>query len=158
MCTIFCFICPGIDITAPSQQQLIYQSNDTIECSSANNTEAVWYIVNPISNVDTHIESNAIYSVGPEGLHITNVQLYHHQQYRCEHLLQSIHRGRSVIIDVEVLGKQINCFKFDTFNFNNSSSQHDNVGAYERICSERPDAQFIFRLPCHPSAKFYMVY
>ena len=93
----------GIDITAPSPQQLIYQLNDTIECSSANDTTALWHTVNP----DTPIMDNATYSIKQRGLGITNVQLYHQQQYRCEHLLVTNRVTRSVIIDVEVLGKHI---------------------------------------------------
>lgn len=82
---------------------MIYQLNDTIRCSSANNTEVLWYIVNP----ELYIQPNQTYSVGQRGLNITNVQLYHEQQYKCEHLLESDPSlARSVIINVQVLGKQ----------------------------------------------------
>ena len=96
-------ICTGIDITAPSPQQLIYQSNGMIECSSVNNTNPVWHTVNP----NRPIMNDSTYSIGQRGLSITNVQLYHQQQYKCEHLLLADHVGRSVIIDVKVLGKYI---------------------------------------------------
>ena len=94
-----------------------------IECSSANDTTTFWHTVNP----DTPIMDNATYSIGPRGLSITNVQLYHQQQYKCEHLLIAGHFTRSVIIDVEVLGKHINSFLFFNDVTNNCSSQYDNV-------------------------------
>jgi len=97
------FAAIGIQITAPSPQKLIYQKNGTIEYSSANNTIAMWYMLETRS----YVRSNETYSIVQEGLSITNVQLYHEQLYRCEHLLQSDpFIIRSVIISVELLGKQ----------------------------------------------------
>ena len=94
----------GIQITAPSPQQLFYHTNGTIECSSVNDTIPVWHTVVP----EVHINDNATYTVEDGGLDITNVQLYHHQRYKCEHVLASnAFLARSVIIDVEILGKKI---------------------------------------------------
>ena len=99
--SVVVFVCTDIDITAPSPQQLIYQSNGIIECSSANDTDTFWHTVNP----DSTIMNNATYYIGQRGLNITNVQLYHQRQYKCEHLLVTNHLTRSVVIDIEVLGK-----------------------------------------------------
>ena len=97
-----------VEITAPSPQQLIYRSNDMIECSSVNDTQPIWFTVNP----SAAIMDNATYSSGQQGLSINNVQHYHQQQYECEQLLLFEHVGRSVIIDVEVVGKLSTSFCF----------------------------------------------
>ena len=99
-----CFTYTGIQITAPSPQQLIYHTNGTIECSSVNDTFTLWHTVHP----EATILPNGTYSFEEGRININNVQLYHQQQYKCEHTLASnSHLVRSVIIDVEVLGKQI---------------------------------------------------
>ena len=98
------FTYTAIQITAPSPQQLIYHTNGTIQCSSLNDTHPLWHTVDP----EAIIMPNGTYTIGDKGLDITNVQLYHQQQYKCEHALASSpHLVSSVIIDVEVLGKQI---------------------------------------------------
>ena len=56
-------------------------------------------------NPNAAIIENATYSIGQQGLGINNVQHYHQQQYECEQLLLLEHVKRSVIIDVEVVGK-----------------------------------------------------
>ena len=56
-------------------------------------------------NPNVVIIENATYSIGQQGLSINNVQHYHQQQYECEQLLLLEHVKRSVIIDVEVVGK-----------------------------------------------------
>jgi len=91
-----------IQITAPLQQQLVYQTNSTILCSSVNNTLVTRFIGN-----DDPIEynGNGTYSNEDDGLHITSVQFYHQQQYRCEHTISlPVIKSRSIIIDVVVVG------------------------------------------------------
>ena len=56
-------------------------------------------------NPNVVIIENATYSIGQQGLSINNVQHYHQQKYECEQLLLLEHVKRSVIIDVEVVGK-----------------------------------------------------
>ena len=74
-----------------------------ISCSSANDTVPQWHTVTP----NTTIETNDMYSMEQEGLSISNVQLYHEQQYRCEHSLTiDTNLTRSVIINVTVLGNK----------------------------------------------------
>ena len=119
-------ICTDIDITAPSPQQLIYQSNGTVECSSVNSTNPVWHTVNP----NRPIMNDSTYSIGQRGLSITNVQLYHQQQYKCEHLLVTNHLTRSVIIDIKVLGKcifSVLMYLNDITNINSSQYNYINT-------------------------------
>lgn len=97
-------VCSDIQITAPSQQILIYESNDTVQCSSDNSTEERWRTVHP----DESISKNETYSFGQGGLKINNVQLHHAQRYKCQHILLSNPAlSKSAVIDVTVHGKQI---------------------------------------------------
>ena len=48
--------------------------------------------------------NNGTYTIEDDGFHITSVQLYHQQQYRCQHtILLPVFKSRSVTIDVEVV-------------------------------------------------------
>jgi len=99
------FFSTDIQIIAPSPQQLVYQSNSTILCSSANDTLVNWF-----SNNEGHIEADnsSTYAIEDDGLHITSVEFYHQQQYECEHtILIAGTISKRVTIDVTVVGMYV---------------------------------------------------
>ncbi|XP_065920630.1 netrin receptor unc-40-like isoform X2 [Dysidea avara] len=87
-----------IQITALPQQQLVYQTDSTVLCSSVNDTLVNWF-----TGDGDPIVNNGTYSIEDDGLHITSVQLYHHRQYECEHTISGFFQSRTVTIDVTVV-------------------------------------------------------
>ena len=91
-----------LQITAPLQQQIVYQTDDVIECSSIDGALPNWFIDG------TAIICNDTYSIKNDGLHITSVQLYHQLQYECSYTIPPpVSVSRSVMIEVTVVGMYV---------------------------------------------------